>query len=121
MKWLLIVTFLALTACAQENYLPNATLSVVGTLRQTYSFPWTDGWNERGYIQVERVLHGPAKPGAQLPFAWEHNFGGGSCIRPDWRGAAGERGLWFLEPDGKRWRAPDWFSGIGDNRKIYPK
>jgi hypothetical protein len=36
--------------------LSEADIIVVGTLHHDFRFPWLDGWNERGYIQVERVL-----------------------------------------------------------------
>ena len=86
---------------------------VVGTLQDDFRFPWFDGWNERGHIIVEQVLKGSLKPGTHLSFAWEWDFRQGWCLtRPDWRGAVGKRGIWFLRRDGNRYRAPELFSGF---------
>jgi len=92
--------------------LERADVVVIGTLHQSVKFPWIDGWNERGYIKVERVLKGTA-PGGRLSFAWERDFLPGWCItRPDWRWAAGRRGIWLLTRDGNLHRAPDLFNGF---------
>jgi hypothetical protein len=92
--------------------LASAEVVSIGTLHQSVKFPWIDGWNERGYIEVERVLKG-AVPGRRLPFAWERDFLPGWCItRPDWRWAAGRREIWLLTRDGNRYRARDLFDGF---------
>ena len=90
----------------------NADVVLVGTLHRDFKFPWLDGWNERGHIQVERLLKG--QPGAvqTVPFAWERDFRQLWCMtRPDWRGVVGRRGIWVLKRDGSRYRA-DLFSGF---------
>lgn len=45
----------------------RADLVIVGTLRQDFKFPWVDGWNHRGHIDVERRLKGSLEQ-AKLPF-----------------------------------------------------
>ena len=92
--------------------LANADLVVVGTLYRDFKFPWLDGWNERGHIEVERVLKGQIGAVRTLGFAWERDFRQGWCMtRPDWRGVIGKRGVWLLKGDGGRDRAP-LFSGF---------
>src|SRR5579862_9154242 len=109
--WVVIVALSVAPLWSQENGLLRASLDeadiiVIGTLHQDFKFPWLDGWNERGHIQVERVLKGDLKPAALLPFAWERDFWPrGSCTRPDWRDAIGVRGIRLLHRDGDRYRA----------------
>ena len=91
-----------------------ADLVIIGTLHQDFKFPWIDGWNERGRIDVERTLKGSSKQG-KLNFAWERDFRAGWCLtRPDWRGAVGRRGIWVLTRDGCRHRSPNLFGGFLD-------
>ncbi len=108
---------------SQESINPDrlakADAVVVGVLYSTSTFPWFDGWNERGYIQVERVLKGDIGDVRRLPFAWERNFGRMWCLnRPDWRGAAGKRGIWVLTREDNRYRAPDLFTGFLDTANL---
>jgi hypothetical protein len=95
--------------------LAKADTVVVGVLYSTFTFPWLDGWNERGYIQVERVLKGDVGNVRRLPFAWERVFGQTWCLNPpDWRGEIGKRGIWVLTKERNRYRAPDPFGGFLD-------
>ena len=112
-----VVIGLAITSLYSQEGLSSAELSkaevvVVGTLYRDFKFPWVDGWNERGHIQVERILKGQIGAARTLAFAWERDFRPGWCItRPDWRTLVGKRGIWVLERDGNRYRAP-LFSGF---------
>lgn len=90
----------------------RADVVVVGTLSRDFKFPWFDGWNERGHIQVERVLKGQLGEARVLPFAWERDFRRGWCMtRPDWRGVIGKRGIWVLKRNGSQYRA-ELFGGF---------
>lgn len=114
---LLLVVAGVLSLYGQETVaaegVTKADVVVVGTLYHSFRFPWFDGWNERGYIVVDRVLKGTVKVGTNLPFAWERDFRPGWCLtRPDWRAAIGKRGIWLLARDGDRYRAPGVFSGF---------
>jgi hypothetical protein len=116
----LLLTFVGVLAlCGQEASLVvsgihDADAVVVGTLYRDFSFPWFDGWNERGHIVVEQVLKGTVKVGSNLSFAWERDFWQGWCLtRRDWRPAIGKRGIWLITRDGDRYRALDLFSGFG--------
>ena len=98
------------TLSAQETLYPanlaGVDVVVIGTLYSDFKFPWFDGWNERGHIQVEHVLRGEAGAVKSLPFAWERDLVSSWCMtRWDWRGAVGKRGIWLLVRDGKRYRA----------------
>jgi len=54
-----------------------------------------------------------------LPVGWERDFRPGWCLtRPNWRGAAGKRGIWLLTRDGKRYRAPHFFSGFNEMKDL---
>jgi hypothetical protein len=93
-------------------------LVIVGTLRQDFKFPWVDGWNERGHIEVGHTLKGSVQQ-ATLPFAWERDFRPMWCLtRPDWRGEIGRPGIWFLTRDGSRYRAPNMFTSFVDLRRL---
>jgi hypothetical protein len=99
-------------AALSSGELAKADLVVVGTLHRDFKFPWLDGWNERGHIEVERVLKGQIGAVRILRFAWERDFRQGWCMtRPDWRAEVGKRGVWLLKRDGRRYRAP-LFSGF---------
>ena len=105
------------TSCLAQDF-PTARdvgppdLIVIGTLYHDFTFPWIDGWNERGHIDVERTLKGSALR-TKLSFAWERDWRTGWCVtRPDWRGEVGKRGIWLLTRDGGRYRAPSLFSGF---------
>ena len=106
---------------AQEgcpSCIEKAEVVVIGTLNRDFKFPWLDGWNERGHIQVERVLKGEIGTVRNLPFAWERDFRPGWCrTRPDWRGVVGKRGIWLLSREGNRYRAHDLFDGFLDPAK----
>jgi hypothetical protein len=92
--------------------LRRAEVVVVGVLEHRYTFPWIDGWNERGRIVVEEVLKGDAKVREELPFGWERDFRQGWCLtRADWRGEIGRRGVWVLRREGGRYRA-EMFGGF---------
>jgi len=92
----------------------HSDLVVIGTLRHDFTFPWTDGWNERGHIDVERTLKGSAEQ-TTLSFAWERDYWTGWCVtRPDWRGVVGLHGIWILTRKGAHYRAPNLFSGFLD-------
>ncbi len=113
---LLLITLSSL--CSAQDWveldLSHADLVVVGTLHRDYKVPWIDGWNERGHIDVERTLKG-RMPESSIAFAWERDFVEGWCItRPDRRGAVGIRGIWVLQREGGRYRAPSLFSGFLD-------
>jgi len=98
--------------------LAKVDVVVVGKLYSDFKFPWFDGWNERGHIQVDRVLKGDIGNVDSLPFAWERDFRQGWCLtRPDWRGAVGKPGIWLLNRDGSRYRAADLFIGHLDPAK----
>jgi hypothetical protein len=98
--------------------LAKVDVVVVGELHGDFKFPWFDGWNERGHIQVDRVLKGDIGNVHSLPFAWERDFHQGWCLtRPEWRGAVGKPGIWLLSRDGNRYRAPDLFIGFLDPAK----
>ena len=108
---------------AQEGLLSDGSLSqadviIVGTLHHDFRFPWLDGWNERGHIQVERVLKGDLKLAPTLPFAWERDFWPGCLTRPDWRGATGKRGIWLLRKSGSRYRANNLLAAFLDPAKL---
>ena len=95
--------------------LAKVDVVLVGKLYGDFKFPWFDGWNERGHIQVDRVLKGDIGNVRSLPFAWERDFHPGWCLtRPDWRSAVGKSGIWLLRHDGNRYRAPDLFIGFLD-------
>jgi hypothetical protein len=121
----LIIIGISASCYAQEEApsviiaeLGRADLVIVGTLRQDFKFPWIDGWNERGHIEAERTLKGSAHQ-PNLPFAWERDFRAGWClIRPDWRGAIGQRGIWVLTRDGDRYRAPSLWAGFLDLKRL---
>jgi len=120
--WAVLITLAVTPLHPQEGLSPsslaNADAVVVGTLNRDFKFPWLDGWNERGHIQVERVLKGEIGRVRSLPFAWERPFLQGWCLtRPDWRGVVGKRGIWLLRRDGNRYRAPDLFGGFLDPAK----
>src|SRR5579862_9398957 len=105
------------SACAAQELvaveLNHADIVVIGSLREDFKFPWIDGWNERGHIDVERTLKGSTSQ-TKVPFAWERDFRASWCLtRPDWRGAVGVRGIWMLLRDGQHYRAP-LFSGFLD-------
>ena len=107
---------LAVALYSQEELssveLSSVDVVVLGTLYRDFKFPWLDGWNERGHIEVERALKGQTGVARTLPFAWERDFRQGWCMtRPDWRGEVGKRGVWLLKRDGSRYRAP-LFSGF---------
>lgn len=117
--WLRLILFACLTAQlgqAQFDHLVSISsrdLVVVGTLHWAYRFPWLDGWNERGYIQVARVLRGPVQVGDKLPFAWEHPYHYGSCSWIlDWTPVVGQSGVWILQREEQHWRAPSLFHGF---------
>jgi hypothetical protein len=122
----LLLTFVLLSRLAgqEEEFLLSSDLRsaeavVVGTLHHEFRFPWFDGWNERGYIAVDRVLKGSVKPGSNLSFAWERGFSQGWCrTRPDWRQAIGKPGIWLLIRDGNRYRAPSLFSGFQEMSQL---
>jgi hypothetical protein len=114
----LIITAISASCLAQDSLsvadLRHADLVVIGTLHQDFKFPWINGWNERGHIDVERTLKGSVAQ-RKLPFAWERDFLGGWCLtRPDWRGEVGKRGIWVLTRDGRRYHAPHLFTGFLD-------
>ena len=124
MRWALpiLLAFAVAPACPQEELttasLAKSDLIVVGTLYQDFKFPWFDGWNERGHIQVERTLKGDIWNNRAVPFAWERDFRQGWCLtRPDWRGAVGKTGIWLLKKQGDAYRAPDLFGGFLDRPK----
>ncbi len=123
MRWMIPVLIAFAPAYCQEG-LPTVSLAesdiiVVGTLYHDFKFPWLDGWNERGHIQVERTLKGDIGSNRNLPFAWERAFRQGWCLtRPDWRGAVGKTGIWVLEKQGDIYRAPGLFDGFLD-RSIF--
>jgi len=124
MKWVLaLLVFSVIAPLHAQEGLSSACLTevdvvVVGTLHTDFKFPWIDGWNERGHIQVDRVVKGEIGAVRSLPFAWERDFRRGWCLtRPDWRGAVGKRGIWLLTRDGKRYRAKDLFVGYLDPDK----
>jgi len=122
LRALLIVVAAIPASCWAQESLNTAVLSavfsdadlvVVGTLRQDFKFPWVDGSNERGHVEIERILKGSHAPVA-VSFAWERDFMAGWCLtRPDWRGEVGRRGIWFLVQDGRRYRA-NMFYGFLD-------
>jgi hypothetical protein len=108
---------LAITSLYSQGALSSAEhgkaeVVVVGTLYRDFTFPWLDGWNERGHIQIERILKGQIGTVRTLPFAWERDFQPGWCItHPDWRTLVGKRGIWVLKIYGDRYRA-QLFSGF---------
>ena len=59
----------------------SADAVVVGTLHGVWSYPWIDGWHERGTITVSETLFGDVKRGDELKFGWEHAFRS-DCLRP---------------------------------------
>lgn len=80
--------------------LAKVDVVVVGKLYGDFRFPWIGGWNERGHVQVDRVLKGDIGDAQSLPFAWERDFYQGWCLtRPDWRAATGKPGIWLLSHD----------------------
>jgi hypothetical protein len=120
--FVLFIAGISASCLAQETLsvsdLSRADLVVVGTLRQDFKFPWIDGWNERGHIEVERALKGSTQQ-TKLPFAWERDFKQGWCMtRPDGRGTVGERGIWVLTRAGSRYRATSLFGGFLDLRSL---
>lgn len=115
---MLIVACTPASCFAQElvSYagLDRADLVVVGTLHHDFKFPWIDGWNERGHIDIDRILKGSFEQ-TKVPFAWERDFRAGWCLtRPDWRGAVGTRCIWVLTRNGNHYRAPSLFGGFLD-------
>jgi hypothetical protein len=123
---LILLAATTIPAGSQERVNPSglarADLVVVGTLHRDFKFPWLDGWNERGHIQVERVLKGNSQSGQNLPFAWARDFRQGwSLTRPDWRGQAGRRGIWLLSREGGRYRANDLFGGFLGESEYLPE
>jgi hypothetical protein len=122
-SWAVIIAFAVAPIYSQNTpsrvSLASADAVVVGTLHRDFKFPWFDGWNERGHIEVERVLKGVIKPGTPLSFAWERDFRPGWCLtRPDWRGAVGKRGIWVLHRNGIQYRAHDPFTGFLESGEI---
>src|SRR5690349_20377763 len=107
---LALVLLTAWPSISQENVLSSYALEkadvvVLGTLYRDFSFPWFDGWNERGHIKVEQVLKGDIRETRSLRFAWERDFRQGWCLtRPDWRGAIGKSGIWVLTKDSGQYR-----------------
>src|SRR3954466_14915291 len=121
MRWAIPVLFVVAIAPAYSQEaltsvsLDKSDVIVVGTLYQDFKFPWLDGWNERGHIQVTRMLKGGLGVNRRVPFAWERDFRQGWCMtRPDWRAAVGKTGIWLLKKDGSAYRAPDLFFGFLD-------
>jgi hypothetical protein len=124
MRWAIpvLLAFAVAPAYSQENLtsvsLTKSDLIAVGTLYHDFKFPWLDGWNERGHIQVERTLKGYLGNNRNIPFAWERDFRQGWCLtRPDWRGAVGKAGIWLLRKQGDIYRAPDVFDGFLDTSR----
>jgi len=124
MRWaILVLLVLAITPGYSQEGLSSVSLDksnviVLGTLYQDFKFPWWDGWNERGHIQVARTLKGDLGVIRSLPFAWERDFRQGWCMtRPEWRGVVGKTGIWLLKRDGNNYRAPDLFFGFLDASK----
>jgi hypothetical protein len=98
--------------------LAKADLVVLGTLHRDFKFPWLDGWNERGHMEVARVLKGQIGAVRTVRFAWERDFHQGWCVtRPDWRGQVEKRGVWLLKREGGRYRAP-LFSGFFEPEQL---
>jgi len=64
---------------------------------------------------IEMVLRALTIVVAAIPaFGWERDFMAGWCLtRPDWRGEAGRRGIWFLVQGGRGYRA-NMFYGFLD-------
>jgi hypothetical protein len=121
MRWAIpvLLAFAVAPAYPQEILtsvsLTKSDLIVIGTLHQDFKFPWLDGWNERGHIQVARTLKGDIGNDRRLLFAWERDFRQGWCLtRPDWRGAVGKSGIWLLKKQGDSYRAADLFNGFLD-------
>jgi hypothetical protein len=119
--FLLIVASIPAVGLAQDALhfadVSNADLVVIGTLRQDFKFPWIDGWNERGHIEIERTMKG-SPGGTSVSLAWERDFRQGWCMtRPDWRGARGKRGIWVLTRNGSYYRA-SLFSGFLDVKYV---
>lgn len=79
-------------AVAQEDVdlsagtVESADVVVIGKLVRVWSYPWIDGWHERGKIALKEVLFGHGDSGQELSFGWEHSFGW-DCLRPDWSAA----------------------------------
>ena len=89
----------------------SADAVVVGTLHGVWSYPWIDGWHERGTITVSETLFGDVKRGDELKFGWEHAFRS-DCLRPDWTTANGKEGVWILWRGGDLYKSPHLFGGF---------
>ena len=107
------MTILDNVAGAVEKYsiAREATLIVVGTLHPRPVFPWFDGWNLGGTIDVDEVLFGPRPQG---PISYLFVCPYRSCRNwppPAFTSFFTAKGMWFLRQlDEKTWKPS---TGIG--------
>lgn len=117
MRWAIPVLIVMATASAwaQEGLsfapLARQDLIVVGTSRSDFRFPWLDGWNERGHIEIIRTVKGNIGNTRSVPFSWEKAFRQMWCLTSsEWSGLVGKTGIWLLRKQGATYRA-DMFYG----------